>query len=118
MIHRLCPIGPSFKLLGLVFDSKLRMREGARKIAVEAGWRLQSILRPRRYFATPELLKLYKSLVLSFIESNTAGYYHASDLTLAVIDRVQARFLRAVGLSEIDALINYRLAPLKTQRDI
>ena len=63
-------------------------------------------------------MKLYKSLVLSFIESSAAGYYHASDSTLAVIDRVQVRFLRAVGLSEVEALCNYRLAPLRTRRDI
>ena len=118
LIHRQRPIGPAFKLLGLVFDGKLLMHEGIRKIAVDAGWRLQSILRPRRYFSTPELMKLYKSLVLSFVESSSAGYFHAADSVLAAIDRVQARFLRAVGLSEVEALCEYRLAPLKIRREI
>ena len=66
----------------------------------------------------PELVRLYKSLVLSFIESGTPGYFHASDSVLATIDRVQKRFLREVGLSEVDALVRFRLAPLGVRRCI
>ena len=73
LLRRVKPLGPSFKLLGILFDTKLLMHEGARAIAVEAGWRLQAALRPGRFFSAPEVVRLYKSLVLSFIESGTPG---------------------------------------------
>ena len=94
------------------------MHHGARTIAVEAGWRLQKILRAQRYFTTPELVRLYKSHVLSYVEGGTPAYFHASASTLSCIDRVQRRFLRAIGISEEEALLNFRLAPLPTRRCI
>ena len=105
-------------MLGVIFDAQLLMHKGVRKIAVEAGWRLKSILRSRAYFTTPELMRLYKAHILSYIESGVAGYFHACDSTLACVDRVQARFLRAVGLTEEEALLNFRLAPLSMRRCI
>ena len=37
---------------------------------------------------------------------------------LDLLDRVQKRFLREVGLTEEEALCDYHLAPLKCRRDI
>ena len=111
IIRRRNALGPEFRLLGVIFDAQLLMHTGVRKIAVEAGWRLKSILRSRAYFTTPELMRLYKAHILSYIESGVAGYFHACDSTLACVDRVQGRFLRAVGLTEEEALLNFRLAP-------
>ena len=116
IIRRRNALGPEFRLLGVIFDAQLLMHKGVRKIAVETGWRLKSILRPRAYFTTPELMRLYKAHILSYIESGVAGYFHACDSTLACVDRVQGRFLRAVGLTEEEALLNFRLAPLGTRR--
>ncbi len=118
LMRRTRALGENFKLLGITFDPQLLMHDGARKVATEAGWRLQAILRPRRFFSSPELVRLYKSLVLSYIESGTPGYYHASQSVLDCIDRVQRRFLREMQLSDEDALLNYRLAPLAARRDI
>ncbi len=118
LIRRRNALGNPFKLLGLVFDPQLLMRIGARKIATEAGWRLQSILRARRYYSIPELMRLYKANVLSFIESGVAGYFHAAPSTLECIDRVQRRFLRRIGLTDEQALLDFRLAPLKVRREI
>ena len=64
------------------------------------------------------MVNLYKSLVLSYIESGTAAYYHAAVSVLLPIDRVQRRLLRELGLSEREALERYKLAPLETRRDI
>ena len=44
--------------------------------------------------------------------------YHARRQVLSRLDRVQARFLRDAGVSEIEALMNFALAPLQTRRDI
>ena len=63
-------------------------------------------------------MRLYKAQVLSFIESRTPALHHAAPTVLDVIDRVQRRFLREIGISESHALIHYRLAPLPVRRDI
>ena len=118
VIRRQKAIGEDFKLLGVSFDAQLLMHKGVRKIAIEAGWRVKAILRARSYFTTPELVRLYKANVLSYIESGVAGYFHACDSTLASLDRIQNRFLQLVGLSAEEALLNFRLAPLCMRRSI
>ena len=55
--------GPDFRLLGLTFDAQLLMHSGVRKIAVEAGWRLSTLLRPRRHFTTPEIMRRIVSIL-------------------------------------------------------
>ena len=94
------------------------MHAAARHVATEAGWRLRALLRSRWYFTTPEPMRLYKAQVLSFIESSTPGLYHAAPSTLERVDRVQRRFLVELGLSEVDALKHYRVAPLCSRRDM
>ena len=105
-------------LLEITFDCSLRMLAGITKLSKEAGWRLQSILRPRRFFSERQLMTLYKSRVLSFIEAGTPGYYHAAPSVLYLLDRVQHRLLRELQLSEDDALFYHNLAPLRARRDI
>ena len=118
LLHRRLHSASEFKLLGVLFDSKLVMHSAARSIATEAGWRLQQLLKSRRFFSTPEIIHLYKAQVLSFIESSTPAIYHASPSVLEPVDRVQRRLLRELGLSEAEALLNFRLAPLPSRRDI
>ena len=110
--------GECFKLLGVIFDVGLTMETALHDIAREASWRLATILRTSRCFCTRELVGLYKSRILSYIESKTAAIYHACDSHLAHLDRVQQRFLREIEVSEEEALIVYNLAPLSTRRDV
>ena len=63
-------------------------------------------------------MNLYKCHVLSFLESSTAAFYHAAPTRLGLVDHVQEVLLRELGLSEKDALLQYKLAPLRTRRDI
>ena len=51
VLHRTNGVGADFKLLGLIFDVELRMHRGISTIAREASWRLQSVLRPLRFFS-------------------------------------------------------------------
>ena len=118
VLHRRCPYGEDFRVLGCWFDCKLLMHSAARHVATEAGWRLRSLLRSRRFFTFPELMTLYKAQILSFVESSTPALYHASPSTLERIDRVQRRFLRELVLTEEEALCDYRLAPLCSRRDM
>ena len=43
---------------------------------------------------------------------------HASSSSLLLLDGVQHRFLQALGISELDALLQFSLAPLAVRRDI
>ena len=61
---------------------------------------------------------MYKTHVLSDIESGTPAPYHAAPYVLNIIDRVQRRFLRELGFSEVAALNEFRLAPLEARRDM
>ena len=94
------------------------MHSAAKRVATEAGWRLTNLLRARRFFTVPEVMRLYKAQILSFIESSTAALYHAAPSTLEKVDRVQHRLLRELGLTEAEALTDYRLAPLCSRRDV
>ena len=118
VLHRRLHLGDNFKVLGCIFDSQLLMHAASRHVATEAGWRLKVLLRARHHFTTPELVRLYKAQILSFVESSTPALYHAAATTLSRIDRVQTRFLREVGLTELKALQDYRLAPLRSRRDM
>ena len=61
---------------------------------------------------------LYKAHLLSYIEYRTPALYHVTRDVLNRLDNVQSRFLKDAGVSEIDALVDFHLAPLKTRRDI
>ena len=118
LLHKRFHHGENFKQLGVVFDTQLLMHHAAREVATEAGWRLQTLLKVRRFFTTPELFRMYKAQVLSYAESGTPALYHAAPSVLDRVDRVQRRFLRELEHSEEDALNYYRLAPLNARRDM
>ena len=94
------------------------MGRGVSILAREAGWRLQSVLRPRKFFHEKQVVNLYKSQVLSYIEPGTPGYYHAASTILRPLDRVQERLCRELGITAERALEQYKLAPLMCRRDM
>ncbi len=118
VLHRTHGHGDDFVLLGILFDVELRMGRATTVLAREAGWRLKTVLRPRRFFTERETVNLYKAQVLSYLESGTPAYAHAAQTVLDPVDRVQRRLLRELGLRSEDALERYNLAPLETRRDI
>ena len=118
LLHRRFHHGEDFKILGVAFDTGLLMHKAAREVATEGGWRLQTLLRVRRFFTTPELFGLYKAQILSYMESGTPALFHAAPSVLDRVDRVQRRFLRELDHSEESALRDFRLAPLNARRDM
>ena len=79
---------------------------------------MRTILRTRRFYCSAELVQLYKTNLLPFLEYRTVALCHAQRQVLAKLDRVQTRLLRDAGVSELEALIGFPLAPLETRRDI
>ena len=118
ILSRTDPLGEAFKILGVSFDVKLIMEEAVLKLAAEAGWRIRTILRAQRFHTVAELVHLYKSQVLSYLEYRTVAIYHSCDTHLAHLDRVQNGFLRKIGITAEQALLEFNLAPLSTRRDM
>ena len=110
--------GESFKLLGIPFDVHLRMRECIHETVAEASWRLKSLLRSHRFFNDSEMVGFFKAHVLSYLEYRTPALYHACSTDLSVLDRVLSNLLRQIGVSDVEALLEFRLAPLMCRRDI
>jgi len=71
-----------------------------------------------KYYSKAELVTLYKQQILSMVEYRTPAIHHATSAILRPLDNAQQRFLRALEISEVDALESYNLAPLSCRRDM
>ena len=112
------PVGAEFKILGVLFDCKLTMTSTVDEVVTSAGWKMRTLLQTRRFYNSAEMVSLYKANVLPYLEYRTPAIYHALREVLARLDRVQTRFLRDAGVSELEALMEFNLAPLPARRDI
>ena len=118
VLHRRDPAGDSFRILGVLWDTKLLMDAECEEVGARASWKLTTLLRARSFYDLPALVQLYKAHVLPTLEFPTPAVYHASTTTLERLDRVQKRFCKEVGLDPGDALWYFNLAPLQTRRDV
>ena len=118
ILSRHNPHGDGFALLGVDFDTKLLMSSAVHDLARNSQWKVKAILRTGRFNTGADLVNLYKAQVLSFIEYRTAAIYHACSSSLEELQHVQGKILFAAGLSAVEALRHFRLAPLSVQRDI
>ena len=110
--------GEDFRALGTWMDTSLRMETNIGKMISKARPKVTAILRSRRFYSTIEMIMQYKSHVLSLLELNTGGFYHALDTVLEPLDKLQSHFLKEIGVTEEEAFVRYNLAPLKARRDI
>ena len=110
--------GGDFKILGIIFDEGLTMEVAVNQLLVDAGWKLKMLLRTKRFYTDGDLVMLYKAHLLSFIEYRTPAIYHACQEHLNKVDRVQTKFIADAGINEIEALMNFNLAPLSARRDM
>ena len=54
------------------------MQGAVAELVVECGWKFRTLLRTRRYYTDADLVLLYKSHVLNFVDYRTAGIYHGT----------------------------------------
>ena len=118
ILSRSNPHGDSFKLLGVTFDCKLVMTETVLDLAKSSRWKLKAIMRTKRYNTDAQLVALYKAQLLSFIEYRTPAIYHACSNSLAFLDAIQDKLAEAIGVTEVQLLTVFRLAPLSSRRDM
>ena len=86
--------GDNFRLLGAPFDHALSMRDAVCELVSEAPWKAASVLRSARFLPDGELVSMYKSQLLPYLEYRTPAIYHACDSTLAPLDKFQDRYLK------------------------
>ncbi len=118
IIHRGDPFGSIFKLLGTMIDPKLTMEAEILRIRKKASPKINAILAARRYYDTAGLMQQYKAHVLCLLEASSVAIYHAAPSHLRILDSLQRRFLKEVGLTDAEAFLKYNLAPLQLRRDI
>ena len=118
ILHRTEPDGEAFEMFGVKFDTKLTMEKQIQSLVSPCKWKLKTLLRAKRYFNEEQLVKQYKTHILPYLEFATPAVYHATATALEPLDKLQATFLREVGLTPLEALKKYNLAPLETRRDI
>jgi hypothetical protein len=98
------------------FDLKLLTTDTVIALAKDCRWKLQAILRTRKFNTGVQLVALYKSQLLSSIESRTAAIYHACDSALEALDHVQSKLLEAVGANKVEALLAFQFGTTGGQK--
>ena len=118
VISHVSPEGDGFRILGAGFDCRLVMGEAVREVVTDISWKLRTVLRSRRFHTVQDMVDLYKSRVVSYVEYRTVALYHASDSVLKPLGDSHRRFLHDIGMNELTALNAFHLAPLGCRRDM
>ena len=94
------------------------MNDGVRGLCVQAAWRVKALRRVKRFYNTRQMIQMYKSKVLSYIEAGCVAFFHAAPSIFDPLDRIQSRFLRFLGISDEIGFLEYNLAPLSVRLQI
>ena len=57
----------SFRIHGVTWDLILNMREAVDEVVMELTWKMQMILRQKRFFSDAEVVRLFNTHLLSYI---------------------------------------------------
>ena len=107
-----------FEILGALFDTKLSMFKEICKLASETSKKMRSLLRVKKFYSIPALMRLYKAHVLPYAERSTPAIFHSHPNCLLMLDRIQNDFFEELQVSQRDALLNFNLAPLSVRRSM
>ena len=117
ILSRTSPYGGKFKMLGINFDPKLSMHDAVHECVIACNWKLQSILRSKKFYTDADILITFETHILSYIEYRTVGLCHASPYDLRALDEILTRLLVRFEISHEEALMNFSLALLNCRRD-
>ena len=118
ILHKIWPSEMGFKILGVTFDNQLKMHSAVSALATQGGWRLKVLLRAKRFFDRDQLITLFKSQILSYIESGLVAFVHAPVNAMSPVDRILRRFLREIEVPNVETTVRYNLAPLPVRKQI
>ena len=88
ILYRENSVGDTIKLLGVKFDGQLRMTSAIRECVDESSWRLRTLMRTQRYHTDAELLLLFKTHILSYLEYRSPAIYYICSSALLNLDGV------------------------------
>ena len=108
----------TFKLLGVVFDTKLQMSNAIEDLVSRARARLKCIMRVSKFQPLSEQVYLFKCHVLPIIEWCCCTYFHATDTLLRKVDGVLGSFAYDLGISRRDLFLRHGLMHTRLRRDI
>ena len=77
------------------------MNNAVNEVVTEANWKLEMLIRTRRFYTDAELVSLYNAHLLSYMEYRISAIVHSKRKVLEKLDRVQSRFLRDIGVDDI-----------------
>jgi len=118
IVHPSHNMGESFKLLGCMMDTDLRMQSAVDALLGKIRPKITAILRTRAYYTTADLIMQFKTHIWGLIEAHTGGFFHAVTGLLKKIDSAQNRFLHELHISPDDAFLNFNFAPPSLRRNI
>ena len=88
----------SFKMLGLIFSSKLDWGSYIVSIAKTASKKIGALIRSMKFLSSEVALYLYKSTIQPCIEYCCHVWARAPSCYLELLDKLQKRICRTVGL--------------------
>ena len=103
----------SFKMLGLTFSSKLDWGSYIVSIAKTASKKIGALIRSMKFLSPEVALYLYKSTVCPCMEYCCHVWAGAPSCYLELLDKLQKRICRTVGLSHVASL-----GPLAHRRNL
>ena len=118
IIHPRLAYGDPFKLLGLLVDAKLLMRNAVDEMLTKIRPRIKALLRTRGHYSTESLILQFKSHIWGLMEAHSGGIFHAATSILNQFDKSQRHFLEELGESEASAFLKFNFAPPTLRRNI
>ena len=118
VIHPVMAYGDPFKLLGLLVDTKLIMRQAVDTILAKIRPRIKALLRTRSHYTIASLIEQFKTHIWGLMEAHTGGIFHASSSILEQFDKSQNHFLEELGETEATGFLKFNFAPPALRRNI
>ena len=100
IIHPLHGEGDDFKFLGVLFDVRLSMDTAVEQILNRIRPKIKALLRTRCFYSAADMLNQFKTHIWRLVEYQNGVICHASASVLARLERIQASFVRDLGLTE------------------
>jgi len=118
IIHPRAALGDDFKMLGTVFDCRLRMQVCIEGVLAKARPKMRAILRLRHLVSIAQLIVQYKTHVWGFSEYSNGAVILASPSQTRRLDKMQRWFLRELGITDTEAFVTHNFAPPGLRRSI
>ena len=106
------------EILGVTIDSKLTWKKHVSNIASRAGQKLGALRRVANKLDKRGRATVYKAQVRSVMEYASLAWMSASPTTLGLLDSIQRKALRVIGVDEHEATSELNISTLHQRRQV